>query len=616
MTTLVYRYGLLPPTAGGDLIAEQISRAHQYAHRLTEIERTRRAAVQAAAPADVLALRAEVDARVAALAEARQAIRATRQRTRTRSETAGDRERVTEARAALREAKERWKVARAAAHEDAGAIERRAVIEGEAQAAIREARATSGVFWGTYLRVEQAAEQARRAPVEPHFRRWTGDGAVSVQCQHGLPVADLVDGGDRRVQITAMPEPIPGRKGKPRPRLRLRVGSEGRDPVWAEWPVILHRPLPSGSTLLWADVHRSRVAGRDEWSAHLTLRLAEDWRREACGTGLLAVDLGWRQRGDDILRVGYWRHEDGRHEEILLEPRIVTGLRKADDLRAIRDRHLDELRPWLAAWLHEHVSWRPAAQELRETRPWLAVQAVSPPDWLAPLTEHLALWRSPARFAALALRWREARWDGDGDGYDRLVAWRRRDRHLWLWEVHQRRGVLRRRRDSYRVLAAHLARTAGTLVIEEFDLRPLAARPAAESEEAPQAVARAHRVVAAVSDLRTCLRQAFLARGGRVVEVSAVDTTRTCHVCASVETWDQAADLVHTCARCGATWDQDDNATRNLLARARERLGAAPVVDPARVSDGAEMAGTPTVSGGRWGRRKAGRSQGRPEHGE
>ena len=51
----------------------------------------------------------------------------------------------------------------------------------------------------------------------------------------------------------------------------------------------------------------------------------------------------------------------------------------------------------------------------------------------------------------------------------------------------------------------------------------------------------------------------------KVVKKDCAYTTQMCGQCGAVETWDAEPAIMHTCASCGATWDQDDNACVNLL---------------------------------------------------
>lgn len=495
--TRVYRYGLLPPTRGAEIVDEQLRLAHRYQNTLVEIERARREAVaQVMAAHDLTApIEAEIAALVAALDAERAAVAASRAERRARTPISPERKaRIAQIREGLRHARGRLKAARAQAREDAALREALACINTEAKSRAKQARATCGVYWGTYLLIEQAMDAARRSVTPPRFRRWTGEGAVGVQIQGGLTVEDLAD--DTRLQLDMTPQPIPGRQGKPRPRVRLRVGSAGRDPVWAEWPLIYHRPLPAESVIKWAKVVRRRIGGRDEWSLHLTISLPAEARTEVCGRGVVAVDLGWRQ-AHGTLRAGGW--SDGTESgEILIHSRVRGALEKVADLRSIRDTALNGVRAALMEWRDAQET---LAGELAERLRWLPQ------------------WRSPARFADLARWWRAHRVDGDEAIYAALEAWRIRDKHLWLYESHARRGAHARRRDAFRVLAAQLARRYDTLVVERLDLRAMAKIPAPESERESHPKARRQRFDTAPSELRQALVNAFLTRGGRVVTV-------------------------------------------------------------------------------------------------
>src|SRR5690606_35252945 len=156
--------------------------------------------------------------------------------------------------------------------------------------------------------------------------------------------------------------------------------------------------------------------------------------------------------------------------------------------------------------------------------------------------------------------------------------------YLQRYEAGLLRGALGHRREIYRRLAAHLARRYRTLVVDDTDLRALQRSPAPESERTEIDVAKRSQRLAAGSELRAALVSAFGER--RVVRLSAQDVTRTCHACGSIEQWDRAASgRLHTCSSCGARWDQDDNACRNLL---REWSRAADEWEAARARKDAE----------------------------
>lgn len=491
---LVYRYGLLPPTFGAAHVDEQMRLAHRYQNLLVEIERGRRDAVAdvLSSHADVLAFGDAVELNERLLMELLGRAKAYRAREHERKLPDDLSEALKSARGVLREARVQYRDARRALREDTVVATALAEIEGRANTLRKAARATCGVFWGTYLTVEAAADATRRHPTPPRFHRWTGDGSVSVQIQGGLRVEDALGGCDRRFAIDTKPIPVSGRGGKPRPRVRLRVGSQRRDPVWAEWPMIYHRPLPPDARIMWAKVVRERVCGKDRWSLHLTLE--DVARREKCGEGAVAVDLRWSvtARG---LRSCQWLGSDGMGDEVMLAPGVLGQLAKAEDLRSIRDKAMNEARAKL-------------------------VRADFSPEWRE-RARFVSQWRSPARFAGLALWWREHRQTGDDDAYRALEEWRKQDKHLWLWETGARRRGIARRRDQYRVLAARLARSYGVLVIERLNLAALARIPEVGSERDDVPRGRSQRVQAAPSELRSALVHAFASRGGRIMTVPA-----------------------------------------------------------------------------------------------
>jgi hypothetical protein len=495
----VFRYGLLAPTFGDDDVSAQIVAAHRYHERLVEIERARRDA-----EAEVLRARGsleEFDSAVNALAARLEQLRA---RIRARSTAARNEPDATEERAAATACRRELALARAAARvarlalrKDAGVQVEFGRIRTSVREQVRAARAACGVYWGTYLRVEQAVDAARRSPGAPRLRRWQGEGSVAAQLQQGLSLERALACTDRRLQLDLRPQPVPGRDGRSVGRVRLRIGSENRRPVWAEWPLIYHRPLPSDGRLKWAQVVRRVVAARTIWSLHLTV---ESPALEApLLPGAVAVDLGWRRQGGH-LRAGGWADDRGDSGDILVDPAVTGMLQKAGQIRGIRDGLLAEVRRWLVEWC--------AGPQLH-------------PEHAARMA-FVEQWRAPSRFAAHGIWWRENRFQGDVEAFDRLERWRRRDKHLWQWEANARRRAILHRREQFRVLARRLAGRYGTLVVEQLDLRQIARIPPPESPSAGNARARAQRFEAAPGELRACLVQAFAGTDRRVVTVPAL----------------------------------------------------------------------------------------------
>lgn len=565
---IVYKYGLLAPTEQANLVREQMRAAHRYRNVLVEIERGRRTAIRSALSAfgDVAGLEQAARAADDAAAEAARAVKAYKSELRTNKVPAELRERLDAARVAKRDALQAWRTTQTAIRTDEQAQLRFDEINNLASDLRKNAYQHSGLYWGTRAIVDDADQAARKAPYfdgvepsDPGFLRWAGEGSLSMQLQEdpvdgeqGYTRASL-EGDNARCQILPRKETCAEgsrRYGRSR-TLLLRVGSVDRDPVWASWPMIMHRPLPEGCRVKRVTVHCRRIGPREEWSVTFTVDDSASPRVRANRSGACAINLGWRVVPDGI-RILSWVGEDGNEGHVVLDGRTLSGLAKSEELRSLRDETFNAARVALVAWLGE--PGRVA------------------PEWLTEATRTLADWRSPARLAALAQRWRTARFEGDGGGYDPLERWRYRDHHLWAWESSQRTGALRHRKDVMRNAAAFLAAKYDMLVCEDFDLRQPARRREADAPRDNE-TARSNRHAVAPSEMRSALISAFR---GAVEKRSASFLTHTCAACGAVESFDAAAEVSHECGGCGAYWDQDLNLARNLLSsHVRERESGA-----------------------------------------
>ncbi len=479
---LVYRYGLLRPTSIPETVNAQLKLAQVYYNDLVAIERKFRVAVQAAlACPELEALTKE--------------ILATEQ----------------EKREPLYEKRKLLVKARRAEPPVKAQLDAAKQARKTASLAARGAIRSQSLYWGTYLPTEKAAFDAAHAKPKilsnktrkknipwterPKFKRWSGEGKLSVQIQKGLPVSELANGSF----VQLRPEvPVPGRTGKPRPVLRLRVGSDERsDPIWAEWPIILHRPLPEGGVIKWVHVVRRLISGAEKWTVNLEVETFV--AKHGADQRTVALDLGWRAEevdGKPTTRAGGWT--DGTsYTDIFVEPKIIAALLKVDSLVSIRDRHRNAIQSRLLDWRKSHPNL--------------------PPDHAERL-RFLAQWEAARRFAVLAIWWRNNRVPGDDEMYEALEAWRKKDKHLWLWEGHTRSKALGRRRHDYRNIGKRLADQFDQLVIENLPLDELA-RNEPEDENRPHPKASHQRFLTAPSELRQVVAAAFEKQGKTIIEV-------------------------------------------------------------------------------------------------
>lgn len=561
-----YVYGAVPPRPEHvAILEEQLRLAHQYRNKLVEIELERRRRVRELLDRHQDSeLSAKAEELAGRLEELRAQIRAARQKARSRA-AAGTAPLEAEARAVraeLAEVRKRLREERRrVAHDPVVKMELHAIDQWAREAA-KEARAEfsgRGLYWGTYCLVEHAAERMRRSKDDPRFRPFTGEGAIAVQLQGGLPWEELFSGRDTRVQIDPVPPEAWREKGRRRRAklcktiARLRVGSnEDRSPRWIEVPVWFHRPMPDGARVKWVYLHRRRKGLRWVYELHFAIELPSERILDPAPPLVCGIDFGWRKVPAG-LRVAYLVGEDGHEEEVVVPESWLQAMEKVRRLRSHQDLHFNEMRDRLAAWL--------SGREV--------------PDWLREATAGLSQWRSPGRLRQLAEVWAERRFEGDEEIFQRLWAWRKQDRHLYTWASDLRAKLIGHRREIYRVFAARVAARYRYVCLEAMDLREIAERGEAEDEAPMPAPLGDLRRMAALSLLRQCLASALRKRGGQLVEVDPKHTTLACHVCGHINRFDAESKVLHRCEHCGTLWDQDRNAAINLLRRGAGAVASA-----------------------------------------
>jgi transposase len=522
MSIRVFEYGLLQPTSELAPIVEQIRGAHNAYNLLVEIERERRALIKDAEK-DV----PEVDAAKDVYKNFLEAIK----------EDAG---------ATPDEKKRRRTAARRAFTTAKNAVlaDKYAEVSDHSAARNKEAYAAKECFWGSYLWIQRAADLAVKTAKGdgPKFRRWQGEGALAVQLQRGM-APDRLFGPETRVRVDELPAeawdksvPRGQRNRMQRTVLHLRIGSEGRAPIWADWPMVMHRPLPEGSAIKWAVVIRRRRCNWFRWVVQLVIE-EKDPKQKKCDS-VVALNLGWRRFTDNTIRVAYWVDSVGQQGELRLPATLLERLDQAEAIRSHRDKLIDELKAWLV-----------------ERKPELPEE----------VRKVIHLWRAPKRFVGL-LRQEEL----PEEILDRIRQWHKRDLHLWQYETGCRTGALNHRRELYRLFVKELAGSYDVLAVENYNLTDIVTDPDRKKKPANQ------RVRSAPSILRDTLHGTGKRDGCTIFAPETKLATQACHVCGygkePDQRWDAAPNVDHICAGCGDEWDQDFNNATNLLARTQEAI--------------------------------------------
>ena len=255
--------------------------------------------------------------------------------------------------------------------------------------------------------------------------------------------------------------------------------------------------------------------------------------------------MGWR-RTKDGLRVGYSVDGDGQEGEILLDDSFLQTEKRLQELQQTRDNNFNLAKGKLSQWLSLQFEI---------------------PDWLQESVKHLAQWRACAKLAAVILRWRDNRIDGDQEIYDWLEEWRKQDKHLWTWQANLREKMQRRRLEQYRLLAKELVIKYDVIVMENFDLRKVLTRKGPEGGVDGDRGIRNIARLAAVGSLRNEISRACAEAGKFIEKVNPANTTLECPFCGGRIEGSPRANITVVCGKCKAVYDQDWAGAKNILKK-------------------------------------------------
>lgn len=410
-------------------------------------------------------------------------------------------------------------------------------IEDDFQAAWKDARAQCGIFWGTYLTIEEARENDRKG-APPRFHPFESEGRIAVQIQGGCDTAALFSGKSAHVQIDP---PAAGSGKNPYLNARIRIGSDQKKkPIWLPFVVKIHRSLPTDGRVKWIWLHAIRVATHLKWELQIvtTRDSWDDPGRCLDEEKVVAIDVGWRKLATGI-RVASWVDNQGKTGEVNIPQEQVDRMLKVRDIRSIRDKKFNDIKAFCVDELVKHQA----------------------PQWMIDRMAFLNKWRSQKRLASIAIFWRDNRFQGDTAFFGVIEAWRKQDKHLYEWERAQARGFLCWRDNFYKNVAAHMSRNYGKAIIEDVDWRIFAKLPDHLSTKEIKEYIRWYNKIAAVSYLNTAIKEKM----SKLVRDPPEWTTQACNVCSTIDHFDAEKDLFHTCSKCGTKWDQDNNAAKNLL---------------------------------------------------
>jgi hypothetical protein len=361
-----------------------------------------------------------------------------------------------------------------------------------------------------------------RSVLIPHY--YTG-GGIS---------AEVLFGSSSRLPLQPVPAEVYANSKREAVRRRLTRGTFRFAGGSIEFETILHRPLPPGTYIkrcAWTGKHHP-VRG---WRWFITITVEEPPPPPHQSGKTVAVELGWRVLGDAI-RVAMAVDQDCCVQELRLPLNAARAHERRHSLPshwrdlAVIDAEIAELLNKVRTELHSLFSYLGTMAHPLPTSQGAFVRL------LRCLDESGA---SPE--AAAVLR----KWKGQND--------RLRSIRTCLAE-----RLIGRRRWLYRNFAARLCRNYKTIVLKKVAIQRLN-----QSRRGLDAAGR-YRQWASPGELALYIRQAALSTGTVIHEAESAFSTTTCADCGAQAT--QTGNVVLTCSN-GHTWDQDQNAARNLLSQ-------------------------------------------------
>lgn len=398
----------------------------------------------------------------------------------------------------------------------------------------------ANITWDTKaLLLNRTKSHMKGAP--PKFKHEFYSAAIRVQIQKGMTPAELFRRGLKsgRAKLEDTGERYRKVKNK-KIRLWIRVGSdEKKRPIWASMIFVQHREFPEGCLIKEIQAHCRQVGTRRQW--HALFSVESPPRQPRHRGGRVAIDIGWRRLPNGTLRVLYWVGDDGREGEVVLPAELLTRIPKSESIHSHRDRLLNRMKFRLNDWLKKQ-------QNL--------------PEWLQKRAKNLPHWRSCARLRKLTEIWAAQPVPGGERMLRFLQSWRRRDIHLYTYEVFNLKKFHNIRMNIYRHAAKQLAGEYETIVMEDVDWKKMSRKPPIDSRKKDElARAREAKRYTAPSLVEAAFKAAFVSQ----VLVSCVNISWIHSECSQPCGERNRGRLNYRCEYDGVVFDQDRNACFNML---------------------------------------------------
>ncbi len=366
----------------------------------------------------------------------------------------------------------------------------------------------------------------------------------------GVTLSYLFSRGPEDDRAFLLREGVP-RRGAPRWRLRAKVagGRTKESRVYAEFDIVVHRPIPDAAQINNAKLMRRRVGDRFRYTVNFSVRVADP--DPVCSTtGSIGVDIGFRGFPDGTMRAATIavKTADGMATQHMTLPKPYSD----------RMKHIETLQSELG---------KTADKLGQRITPFLKAGSVLPKEHPKYALVHRVATAPSTVTMSFEQAYKMAAWFRKEPGVlppdvqKALMEWWNAYRRSYR-EMHNLKAkTLAWRREQYRIIATRLVGYRVPIGIEAIDLNVFAETKDVENPLSNRA--RSQRFLVAPSEFIGAIRNAAGREGVEVLEIPAPNTSRKCHGCDTVNT-ELKSELEWVCPSCGMTHDRDENAAKNI----------------------------------------------------
>jgi len=469
----------------------------------------------------------------------------------------------------------------------------------------------------------------------PRFHRFDGSGQIGVQIQTSAQ-AKLTNESEylirgTKVELIVFPKFKHGElsqskkislvpatpNGKRQQRLsqqpgwgvvRIKFGSEGKnkpDTWWAEFPVYVHRRLPTDAIIKHVKIMVKRKGPGVFYQLQLTLSDSQ-FKISPRGKGVACVNFGWRSLKDGSFRVAYLLDDQGHRDTLVLphtneskdtkvgDYNISDRLLYKDDLKSFNDTHFNQVKEILQDYIKtnkkkiskklleatEHIEkWR-AHRKLRKACAIVIAEFGITNEWWGlwkdeRLSVGKDLFASFDEISKWCIR------NGARDESKQLAIfldfWMKKQSHLYTWQENQGSKAINHRRWLFNNWIKSTIDKYQFILVDNYDLRQIKSVCKKEEEEDRQTKrARKNRKNCAPGEARNMM----ISKGGSKIILDNIQTesgedfkpgegpSQRCTKCGRPSQADLREQVMVDCD-CGHVEDQD---LRNCTNRLREFL--------------------------------------------